>query len=378
LRERERRQGRRLRAPRASTFIIDRYLIKQYLFFNVLGIFVGCVLFLIVDLLQTLDRFLRSKPPLIYMLQHFAYNMPGEVYKGLPLIVLIATVFLFLTLTRQHELEALMAAGVSLYRVALPVLGTAFAIAGVALLFQEVALPMLSAKAEEVDRVKIRGLPPRHLQRQGQIWYRVSDTRFLRMALLDPVDRSIELLLILDIDRDYRLLARLDARKARWTAQGWQLRDGVIRRIDGSNRVTVEQFDTRLGVISERIEDFTQIQKPLDTMSFLELRAFVTKLRESGHNVAKYLVQLYSRLSFPLVHFIMALLAIPFALASPRSGGRIMGIGVAIVIAVGYWMVHSIALAFAQADLLPPALAAWTANIIFAGLGTALFLNART
>ena len=29
-------------------------------------------------------------------------------------------------------------------------------------------------------------------------------------------------------------------------------------------------------------------------------------------------------------------------------------------------------------DLLPPALAAWTANIVFAGLGTALFLNART
>jgi hypothetical protein len=40
--------------------------------------------------------------------------------------------------------------------------------------------------------------------------------------------------------------------------------------------------------------------------------------------------------------------------------------------------VHSIALAFAQADLLPAALAAWTANIVFAGIGTALFLSART
>src|SRR6202022_279113 len=72
----------------------------------------------------------------------------------------------------------------------------------------------------------------------------------------------------------------------------------------------------------------------------------------------------------------MALVAIPFALVSPRSGGRAMGIGVAIVIAVGYWVVHShsIALAFAQADLLPAALAAWTANIVFAGIGTALAL----
>jgi lipopolysaccharide export system permease protein len=94
--------------------------------------------------------------------------------------------------------------------------------------------------------------------------------------------------------------------------------------------------------------------------------------------VGKYLVQLYSKLSFPLVHVIMALVAIPFALASPRSGGRAVGIGVAIIIAVGYWVVHSVALALAQADLLPPALAAWTANIVFAGIGAALYLSAQT
>ncbi len=74
----------------------------------------------------------------------------------------------------------------------------------------------------------------------------------------------------------------------------------------------------------------------------------------------------------------MALVAIPFALISPRSGGRALGIAIAIVISVGYWLVHYMALAFAKADLLPPFLAAWTANIVFSGLGAALFLSART
>jgi lipopolysaccharide export system permease protein len=113
-------------------------------------------------------------------------------------------------------------------------------------------------------------------------------------------------------------------------------------------------------------------------MSFLELRTYVQKLQESGHQVGKYVVHLYSKLSFPLIHVIMALVAIPFALVSPRSGGRAVGIGIAIVIAVGYWVVHSMAISFAKADLLPPMLAAWTANIVFAGLGAALFLRART
>jgi len=294
------------------------------------------------------------------------------------MIVLIATVFLFLSLTRQRELDALKAAGVSLYRASLPILLTAFAISLASVAFQETALPDINAKAEEVDRVKIRGLLPRHLQRQTQIWYRSSDTRFWRMALLDPAGRSMEGLMVVDIDRDFRLVDRLDARQARWTPDGWLLVDGVYRQVGPLNRVSVEAFDSRLVVMPEHIDDFIQIQNAPDTMSYLELRAYVSKLRESGHQAGRYIVQLYSKLSFPLVHVIMALVAIPFALLSPRSGGRAVGIGVAIVIAVGYWMVHSMALAFAQADLLPPALAAWTANIVFAGLGTALFLGART
>jgi lipopolysaccharide export system permease protein len=294
------------------------------------------------------------------------------------MIVLIATVSLFLSLTRHRELDALKAAGVSLYRASLPILLVACAISIVAVIFQEAALPDINARAEEVDRVKIRGQLPRHLQRQQQIWYHSSDTRFLRMALLDPLDKSVEGLTVIDIDPNFRLVDQIDARAAKWTRDGWQLSDGAIRRIGAGNRMSSEVFDSRLVVMPEHIDDFIQVQDAPETMSFLELRAYVARLRDGGHQVGKYVVQLYAKLSFPLVNVIMALVAIPFALVSPRSGGRAMGIGVAIVIAVGYWLVHSVALSLAQANLLPPVLAAWTANIVFAGIGAALFLSAPT
>ena len=378
LEDRRLRRLGRLTGPRESTFIMDRYLIRQYLLFLGIGTLVGAVLIAAVDLLQTLDRFLRAKPPFATILEHFLYRMPGELYKGVPMIVLIATVFLFLSLTRQRELDALKAAGISLYRASLPIFLVAGAISVMAVIFQETALPDINAKAEEVDRVKIRGQLPRHLQRQTQIWYRSSDTRFFRMSLLDPVGKSMEGLTVLEISPDFRLRERLDARLVQWTPEAWRLTDGVFRRVGPENRVTSEMFDSRALPMPEHIDDFIQVQNAPDTMSFLELRAYVARLREGGHRVTRYLVQLYSKLSFPLVHVIMALVAIPFALVSPRSGGRAMGIGVAIVIAVGYWVVHSVALAFAQADLLPAALAAWTANIVFAGIGTALYLGART
>ena len=54
--------GGALRGPRASTFLIDRYLIREYSDLPRLRPGVGAALFVVVDLLQTLDRFLRVKP----------------------------------------------------------------------------------------------------------------------------------------------------------------------------------------------------------------------------------------------------------------------------------------------------------------------------
>jgi LPS export ABC transporter permease LptF/LPS export ABC transporter permease LptG len=364
--------------PRASTYIIDRYLVGQYLTFLAMGTAVAAVLVLVVDLIQYLDRFLRAKPPFIYIVQHLLYRLPGSLYEGLPIIVLVSTVFLFLTLTQQRELDALKAAGISLYRASLPILLVAFVISLGSGLMQETVLPGINAKAEEIDRVKIRGNQPRHLQRQTQIWYRSSDTRYLRMELLDPIERSLEGLLVVDIGPNFRLVDRLDAGRARWTGEAWMLSDGVYRQIGPNNQVITDAFTERLVSMPEQINDLIQVQKAPETMSFLELRGYITRLAETGHHVSKYLVQLDSKLSFPLIHVIMALVAIPFALASPRSGGRGMGIAVAILILVGYWVVHSVAIAFAKAELLPPMLGAWTANIIFVGLGAALFLRTRT
>ena len=112
-------------------------------------------------------------------------------------------------------------------------------------------------------------------------------------------------------------------------------------------------------------------------MSYRELSEYVTRLEAAGFQTKKYLVELYSKLSFPLVNVIMVLVAIPFAVHSPRSG-RLFGIGLAIVILAGYLVVHYVAISFARAELLPPALAAWTANVIFLGIGVSLFARART
>jgi lipopolysaccharide export system permease protein len=173
-------------APRDSTHIIDRYVVRSHLTFVLIGLSVAATLFVVVDLAKTLDRFLRIKPPLAYILEHFAYRLPAWLHDGLPIVMLVATIFLFLTLTRHQELTALKAAGISLYRISAPVIALGLLVAVLAGLFQELVLPELNERGEEVDRVKIRGQLPRHMQSRSRLWLRGTDNRFYRVELLAP------------------------------------------------------------------------------------------------------------------------------------------------------------------------------------------------
>jgi len=363
--------------PRDSTHIIDRYLVREFISFLGIGLAVATVLFFVIDLIQTLDRFLRVKPPLRYIVEHFVFRLPAFLHEGLPVIMLVATIFLFLTLSRYHELTALKAAGVSLYRVSAPVLTLACLIAVGSGLFQETALPALNERGDEVDRVKIRGQLPRHLQSRTRLWLRSADTRFYRVELVAPGTQDLYGVTVLEIDRDFRLVHRLDARRGHWTPRGWELSDGALREVTKDGRVETVRFTRTVVDLPEVIDDFVQVQKPTSAMSYRELREYVAKLEAAGFQARKYLVDLYAKLSSPLENMIMVLIAIPFALQSPR-GGRLFGIGLAIAIMATYLVLHYVALSFARADLLPPLLAAWTANIIFAGIGFMRFVNART
>jgi hypothetical protein len=122
--------------------------------------------------------------------------MPAEVYKALPIVMLAATIFLFLGLSRAHELTALKAAGISLYRVSAPILGIGLIMAVGAALFQELVLPKLNELGDEVDRIKIRGQQPRHLQTRARLGC-AADARFYRVELVAPETSDLYRLTIL-------------------------------------------------------------------------------------------------------------------------------------------------------------------------------------
>jgi lipopolysaccharide export LptBFGC system permease protein LptF len=156
----------------------------------------------------------------------------------------------------------------------------------------------------------------------------------------------------------------------------WQGKDGWVQDFKaGTPRW--EAFAARAIPLSETPDYFKTEQPIAELMTVPQLRRYVADLSASGFNAVPLTVELQRKLAFPLVTFVMTLLAVPFGVTTGRRG-TLYGIGLGIVIALSYWIASSAFVAVGRAGLLSPALAAWTPNIIVFGCAMYLFLRART
>jgi len=86
---------------------------------------------------------------------------------------------------------------------------------------------------------------------------------------------------------------------------------------------------------------------------------------------------MHTKLSAPFAAFVMVILGIPFALRSSRSGGMALGIGTSIGIGFAYFVVNAVLLSYGRSNVLPPFVAAWGANFLFALSGIWLGMTIR-
>jgi lipopolysaccharide export LptBFGC system permease protein LptF len=112
-------------------------------------------------------------------------------------------------------------------------------------------------------------------------------------------------------------------------------------------------------------------------MNYEELAHYIGDLQQSGFDVVRLRVQLHKKFSYPLITLVMAVLAVPFALSTGKKG-TVAGVAIAVGIAVFYTVVSRLFEAMGDLSQLPPALAAWSPDLIFCLLGGYLILKVPT
>jgi len=122
---------------------------------------------------------------------------------------------------------------------------------------------------------------------------------------------------------------------------------------------------------------FKKEVKQSSEMNYQELRHYIHDLQQSGFEVVRLRVQLEKKFAYPAVALIMAVLAIPFSLQAGRRS-TVTGVAIAVGIALVYWTISGLFEAMGNISELPPFLAAWSPDLIFALLGGYLILRVPT
>ncbi|MBQ4492535.1 MAG: LPS export ABC transporter permease LptG [Deltaproteobacteria bacterium] len=355
--------------------ILDRYVITRFLnfFFLALAAFSG--VYLLVDFIEKLDNFIDNDAPWSLCLLFFLNKLPMIFSQVTPLAVLLGSFLTVASLSRNGELIAMFSGGVGLRRVLTPIFVLALLVVAANFAINEYLLPITTEKMNHILYQEIRKKPLTFMK-EGGAWMREKN-RLVHITSLEPQGMILQGVAIYTMDERFQIVAYEEANRATYHEGAW-IADQVIRR----------RFDPQTGSLLEFAslqktpidfhkppKEFRRVNAKRDELNYRQLHHLAHRLQAEGFDATSYRVDMHSRLAVPFASFIMVILGIPFALRNSRRAGVAMGMAISVGVGMIYFFAQATLTAFGYSALLPPLVAAWSANIIFMLLGIGLFLN---
>lgn len=358
--------------------IIDRYILREFLKILSLVLLSVTALFVIVEYTEMARDIRENGVAASTLLHYFRFQIFMLLNWSLPISVLVATLVTFGILAKNNEVTAIKSGGVSLYRVAAPIMVVAVVISLIAYLILDFVLPYANERVYEIRR-RIDGRAAITATAQQKLWYLGKGRYLINFLAYDVNAKQLTQVQVFEFHpSEFRLTRRVYADRATWNGQAWAFENGWMRSFTDDRNSTFTRITSPLPLFyPETPEDFDTKVTPPDQMTYAQLRRYIATLRESGYAADELAVRLYQKTAWPALSVVMALIALPFAFKVGKRGA-LYGIGLALVLGIVYWMVFAIFAKFGEVGNLPPLLAAWSANVLFALAAAYMFLHVET
>lgn len=359
--------------------ILHRYILKQISLNVILSLLVFTLLFLIFDFIDRVDNIASEDVSIWTTFQYFILKVPNILTLMFPIAMLVGTIFTIGLLSRNSEMTAMRASGSTVVWLALPIFGFGFLATFFCMLINETLVPYSERRSKEIYNIDIRQKDKSGSYSQSDIWWRYKND-FYSVADFDSRTNTNHQVSKYTINDDFQMIERIDADEARYVDPllGWTMKGVKHYSFDG-DKVKGPQLQNQLPLPIRKVpQDFYDSETDPETLSYSALKRFIKEQARNGLAVTKYYADLYSKIAFPFVNLIMPLIVLPFALQPARSGNMAGSITAGIVIGFSYYVIHSFSVAMGRAEIFPAMLAAWTANILLALVGTLLVLGSES
>jgi LPS export ABC transporter permease LptG len=359
--------------------LLDIYILRRFSVYFALIMAVFVFLFETFTFFELLDDIARHHVAFLIVINYFRYLTPYLVYNLAPLGALVSVLVTLGVMSKNNEIVAIKASGISLHRLVNPLLVAGIVLAGAMLLVNETYLPYANQRQDAL-RNQIKGRPPQtytHPQR----WIFGENSKIYNYDLFSPVQNLFGGLSVVEIDpATFNVRRRIFATRAHWSGSQkiWLLESGWVRDFSGGSITRFDQFNVQaFPELTEPPEYFNREVRQAFQMNWSELNRYIEDLRRAGFDVAGLSVQWHVKIAYPLIAPVSMLLAIPFAFLV-GSRGAIGGVAIGIAIGIGYWSIARLMEAMGGVGQLPPVLAGWSPDLIFFFIGLYFFFKIPT
>ncbi len=365
---------------------LHRYWLKEFTRFFVMIQAMILVIFIIIDYLSRLDKFLGAGIGLGKGLWYVLLKLPFMFVQLTPAAILLSTIVVFSLMNKNHELTIIKSAGISAYYLVRPAVAAALGLALVMFFLGETLIPLSMSRANYIRYVELSKKSQMSSGKQD-LWIKAENS-FIHISYFDPENEAISGVTITSMDEGFSIENKVFARKGKYTGNGKWMLEGIQKQPFHKNKFSDDsdsfapKDNTKISQpvelpINITPEELGKAVKKTDEMSFSQLRHYADKVESEGYDATVYRVDMHAKPAFVFICIIMALTGAALGLRSFARESLPLAIAAGLAVAFGYWVLFGICLSMGYGKVLPPVAAAWATNLIFTCGGGLLLATTR-
>ena len=351
---------------------LDVYIVKKFIttFFVALLLIIGIVI--IFDISEKIDDFVSKEAPLKAIIFDYYLNfVPYFMNMFSPLFVFITVIFFTSKMAADTEIVAILSCGISFHRMMVPYIFSALLIAMFSLGLNLFIIPEANKTRLEFENQYVK----QRFKGVGRnVHYQISPGEYVFAESFSSWNNTAYRFTLERI-KDNKLVSKISAESAVYdsTKGSWTLKKYFIRDYneDLTDRVrSGKQIDTTLALSTK---DFYLTENTVETLTYSELNELIDIQQMRGDaNVKFALIEKNTRFALPFSAFILTIMGVALS-SKKRRGGIGWNIGIGIALAFTYILFLRFSQMFVHTGTLPPAIALWLPNVVFAIIAIILY-----
>lgn len=354
---------------------LDWYIIKKFLGTYVFTIALILSIAVVFDFNENMDKFMTYNAPWkAIIIDYYVNFIPYFANLFSPLFVFISVIFFTSKLAENSEIIAMFSTGMSFHRLVRPYMISAAVISLFTFALGSFIIPKGSVTRLAFE-IKYKNKKEPSTARNLQL--KVDSNVVAYIGNYADYNKTINRFLLDKFDGK-TLVSRLKARTVVYDTTStykWTIKDYSIRETHGMREIITkgEQLDT---IIKMEPSDFLIRRNQQEMLTSPELSEYISKQKARGfRNIKEFEIEYHRRIAMSFASFILTIIGL--ALSSKKmKGGMGLHLGIGLGLSFSYILFQTISSTFAVNGNMPPFMAVWLPNILFAGIAVYLYVKA--